>query len=74
MSTKKDTNFVCSFEDEMKLKDTFQDLSAFKYRRFGKFLISKITLLNSCPILTNSLLNINGCQKYAFLLFSIQRV
>ena len=35
MSTKKDTNFVCSFEDEMKLKDTFQDLSAFKYRRFG---------------------------------------
>ena len=35
MSTKKITNFVCSFEDEMKLKDTFQDLSAFKYRRFG---------------------------------------
>ena len=24
------TNFVCCFEDEMKLKDTFQDLSAFK--------------------------------------------
>ena len=39
-----------------------------------QFLISKITLLNSCPMLANSPLNINGCQKYAFLLFSIQRV